>query len=406
MAILETIADLVVPIDSIRPYKRNPRRGNISAIAESLRVNGQYRPLVVNKRTREILAGNHTWHAAQALGWTEIAVTWVDVTDQDAARIVLVDNRTSDLATYDNVLLSELLAELDEPPMLEGSGFHDDDLNSLLAEIAATDKQARGREGVVSAKPEDPETAPGDVWMLGEHRLACGDASDASTWALEEQFDLLWTDPPYGVSYSDKNEFLNAYDKGNRVQDPIADDHLTPTQMSTLWEAAFAAALSKASDEASYYTTGPQGGDLLLRLLMSIRDAGWQLKHMLVWVKSGHVLGRSDYHYQHEPVLYGWNKRHRWYGDSSQTSTFHVPKPSVSKLHPTMKPVELVERCLVNSTPYGGLVLDMFAGSGTTLIAAENLGRRCHAVEIDAGYCDVIVDRFRSLGTGKEIRRL
>jgi len=399
----KTLQKLSVEIDSVEPYDRNPREGDIGAISESLLMHGQYRPIVVNKPTRQILAGNHTWKAAKALGWTEIAVSFVDVDDEQAARIVLVDNRTNDLASYDDAMLAGMLEELQASSDLTGTGYDTAALDELLADLQPLEFK-RGREGDVAEPPEEPVTKPGDVWQLGEHRLVCGDATQSEEWQLDEPFDLLWTDPPYGVSYADKNAFLNAADKGNSIQTPIRLDHQTPEEMAALWLAAFTAARTHAADHATYYTTGPQGGELALLLMTAIRDAGWQLKHTLIWAKNVHVLGRLDYNYQHEPVLYGWNKKHKWHGGFA-TSLLHHPKPAKSDLHPTMKPVTLIEDCIDNSTGISGLVADMFAGSGSTLMAAENTGRRCHAVEIDPGYCDVIVERFRSINPDAPIKR-
>jgi DNA modification methylase len=197
------------------------------------------------------------------------------------------------------------------------------------------------------------------------------------------------------VSYASKNEFLNALDKGNRVQTAIENDHKKPEEMSAFWVAAFTTVREHMRPGASYYVTaGPQGGDLLL-LLLALKEGGFPLRHMLIWAKNNHVLGRSDYHYKHEPIFYGWVEgAHTFYGGPSETSLWTIDKPHKSELHPTMKPIPLFAKAIVNSTKSGETVLDPFLGSGTTLIACEQLGRTCYGMEISPQYCQVIIDRW------------
>ena len=228
----------------------------------------------------------------------------------------------------------------------------------------------------------------------------CGDCRDADRLFAGKRYDLLVTDPPYGVSYAAKNEFLNAIAKGNRIQEPIAGDHQTPEQMSVFWKEAFLAARAHARPGANYYVTGPQGGDLLLLLLLALRDSGFPLHHMLIWAKNNHVLGRSDYNYKHEPILYGWveGAGHKFYGGGGETSLWEVDKPLKSEFHPVMKPVELFARAIRNSSLVDEIVYDPFLGSGTTLVAAEQLGRICYGTEIAPGYMGVILERAAGLG--------
>jgi DNA modification methylase len=215
-----------------------------------------------------------------------------------------------------------------------------------------------------------------------------------------EKAGLMVTDPPYGVSYADKNAFLNAADKGNRIQTQIEGDHQTPAEVDALWRAAFRVWRGFVGKGACYYVTGPQGGDLLLLLLLALRDTGWPLRHMLIWAKNNHVLGRCDYNYKHEPIIYGWvDGGHKWYGDHD-VSLWEVDKPTKSEFHPTTKPVELFARAVGNSSADGGLVVDPFLGSGTTLIACEQLHRKCRAVEISPGYVAVTLERWHQM-TGK-----
>lgn len=251
----------------------------------------------------------------------------------------------------------------------------------------------------------------GDIWQLGDHRLMCGDSTDAGDVALlmdEEKADMVFADPPYGVSYSKKNEFLNALGTGHRLTKRIENDDRSPEEMYDFWVKAFTNLHQFSKDKMAYYITAPQGGDLLLLLLLqAIRESGFMLKHQLVWNKNNHVLGRCDYNYKHEPMIYGWKigGTHKFYGCGDfKTSVWDIAKPLQSKLHPTMKPVALVANCMKDTTKEGDSVLDLFGGSGTTLIAAEQLGRKCFMMELDPHYCYVIIARWEKLTGNKAIK--
>ena len=249
----------------------------------------------------------------------------------------------------------------------------------------------------------------GDIWQLGNHRLMCGDSIDleqVKTLMGGGKADMIFTDPPYGVSYTEKNEFLNRIGKPLACVNPIENDSHTPEEMNAFWEKVFGNLAEVTTDKAAYYITAPQGGDLLL--LLAIQNTPFQLKHMLIWNKDNHVLGRCDYNYKHEPIIYGWKKKgtHIFYGGGKfKTTVWDIPKPLKSDLHPTMKPVELVANCILDCTKEGDSVIDVFGGSGTTLIAAEQLNRRCYMMELDPHYCDVIIARWEKL-TGKEATKL
>lgn len=216
--------------------------------------------------------------------------------------------------------------------------------------------------------------------------------------------DLVFTDPPYNVNYADKNRFLNEIDEGNRIQDDIENDNFIDddTICDQLWKPSFENMIQSAHDHCSIYVTMPQGGAHMMMMMMAIRDAGWQVKHELIWVKNNHVLGRADYFYKHEPIMYGWKKKHIWYGNGEfNKSVWEIPKPAKSELHPTMKPVRLIANCIDNSTKRGDVVLDVFGGSGSTLIACEETGRKCRMMELSEKYCDVIIERWEKL-TGEK----
>lgn len=249
---------------------------------------------------------------------------------------------------------------------------------------------------------------PGDVWQLGEHRVICGDCTDPAVVGRlmgGERAELMVTDPPYGVSYAAKNEFLNNLDKGNRVQTEIENDHLPIEETAkALWRPAFSVAHDTLADVSSFYCFMPQGGDQMMMMMM-MGESGLIPRHELIWLKNNHVLGRTDYAYKHEPIIYGWKRKgtHKYYG-GFQTSVLEFPKPQKSEFHPTMKPIALVAKLIENSSQSSQIVYDPFLGSGTTLIACEQLNRQCRGVEIEPKYVSVILERWQTL-TGQTPER-
>ena len=375
-------------------YHRNPRRGDVPAIAASLARLGQYRPIVVNKgtytgRPYEVLAGNHTLMAARQLEWEEIDAVVVDVDEDTATRIVLVDNRTNDLASNDEEILAQLLSEL---PDLEGTGYDLDDLDLLTA--AADSRSVVTDPDDAPEAPDDPITEPGQIWHLGPHRLLCGDSTETDAvlaFMGGDVADCMWTDPPYGVEYVGK------------TKDALTIQNDSAENLPKLLARAFATATRVLRPGAPVYVAHP-AGPLFQEFVKAFNEAGWSLRQTLVWVKDQMVLGHSDYHYRHEPILYGYTGGGKgrlgrggkhWYGDHSQTSVFEVPKPPRSDKHPTMKPVSLIAAMLNNSCPPGGMVYEPFGGSGSTLIAAHTTGRVARLVELDPRYCDVICHRWQ-----------
>ena len=379
----------MVPVGMLVPYPGNPRRGDVRAIRRSLEQHGQYRPLVANRRTGRVLCGNHTLRAAIELGWSTIAVTWIDVAESVEPRIVAVDNRANDLAGYDTEELVALLSGLDG---LDGTGYQQSDLDELLDEVAPAPLE----EDELPALPAEPTTRPGELVALGEHRLLCGDARDPACYArllAGGHAGMLWTDPPYGVSYVGRT--------AEKLR--IAND--TSTELARLLGEAFAAIDFAIAPGAPVYVAHP-AGPLQAVFIAAFLDVGWSVRQSLVWVKDSMVLGRCDYHYRHEPILYGYEPALEgrvgrgaagWHGNDKQTSVLEVDRPRASIEHPTMKPPELIEIALANSSARDALVLDPFAGSGSTMIACERLGRRARLIELDPPYCDVIIARYEAL---------
>jgi len=407
----DTVYD--TPIGALVEYPGNPRMGNVEKIAESLKTNGQYRPILVRRDTREILAGNHTWKAARELGWKTIKVTYLDgVTDAQAKKIVLADNRLSDVAEYSIPDLTQLLEDLGRD--IEGTGYTSYDVSELL----------KGSKQTPATDPDDappaprlgaPKTQTGDVWLLGPHKLIVGDATKASTYEKllgSERADLVLTDPPYNV----------AYEGGTKEGLTIQNDDMGDKQFYKFLKDFYVAAYDHSRPGAPIYVFHADGSGNAFRNAQV--DSGWLLKQVLVWVKDRLVLSRQDYNWQHEPILYGWKPGagHTWVGPFTNTTVLdnqpdfsqwskdelldHVlelydsttvirhPRPSRNGEHPTMKPVGLVSKLITNSACEGALVLDPFVGSGTTLIACEHTSRIARVIEFDPRYADVVCRRW------------
>ncbi|UOQ58567.1 DNA modification methylase [Leucobacter allii] len=393
-------------VDELSTYHRNPRRGDVAAIAASLAARGQYRAIAVNVGTHtgrplEVLAGNHTLRAARELGWTHIDGTTVDVDDAEAARIVAADNRLADLGSYDD---SDLLAVLDLAGDLTGTGYTDADIASL--QLALDEPVALTDPDDAPPLPEaTPVSRPFDVWELGPHRLYVGSSgdTDAVLAAMPAPADCIWTDPPYGVNYVGGTG-LTIKNDGRAEAAQVFRDAI-PTMLAI------------ARPGAPIYVA--HADSIRPDFQRALEDADITVRQTLIWVKDALVLGRADYHWKHEPILeaalaaetdhepvaYGFvpggegrlgRGGDRWFGDNRQTTVFEVPRPKASRLHPTMKPVELVERMLRNSCAPGALVADLFAGSGSTLLAAHRAGMIAMLCELDPAYADVICERWEA----------
>ena len=419
-------------VSELKPLTPNPRRRTergAAMIVDSLHQHGAARSIVIDE-DNVVLAGNGTTDAAAVAGITRvrvveatgdelIAVRRRGLTAEQKAALALADNRTAELAVWDNEVIAKLVAEM---PGLTTGLWSDQEMRELLAAVQPPAADDPGAQNDRAAELQlQWGTAAGQLWRIPSktlpdagHLVLCGDTTrgqDLARVMAGERYALLVTDPPYGVAYAEKNAFLNAMAKGNRIQQPILGDDAPPEAMCAFWHSAFAALRVHAAPGASYYVTGPQGGDLLFYLLRALKEADFPLRHMLIWAKNNHVLGRSDYHYQHEPILYGWveGAAHTFNGGPGETSLWEIDKPLKSDLHPTMKPVELFERAIRKGSNVGNLVCDGFGGSGTTVVACERAARCARVLERDPGYCAVILQRLAGMGLeptlqGKEER--
>ena len=253
---------------------------------------------------------------------------------------------------------------------------------------------------------QSPWVQEGDLFQLGEHRLLCGDATSPDSIEVlmgGNTIDVIFTDPPYNVDYSSKNELLNLYDnlydKGNHIQAPIQGDRISAIGYQNFCESYYLATEPFLSDTNSIYICGNYES-----LIPYYKLGSMKISNMLVWVKNTLVIGRMDYQNRHEFILYGWSGKHRWYSDRKQSTVWEIPKPHKSELHPTMKPVELVEKAIANSSEPGNIIYDSFSGSGTTIIASERLGRRCYAMEIDPRYVQVVIERWEAFTQRKAVQ--
>ncbi|MGD0292031.1 MAG: DNA methyltransferase [Candidatus Binataceae bacterium] len=336
-----------------------------------------------------------------------VPVLILDVTEEEAGKILLTLDPLAALAEADPDRVRDLLATVTTS---------DNDVQELLMMIAEASSELPDSGTLIDPEPQIDKaeelqrkwcTASGQVWQIASHLLACGDCrDDALVTRLfgKRRARMIWTDPPYGVSYADKNKFLNASDRGNRIQREIINDHLTPEKTEALFAAALSNVVSHCEPGAALYATVP-GGPLQARFMRALEIAGFSFKAGLVWVKNQFVIGMSDYHYRHESILYGWleNGPHYFTPDRTQDSVFEVKKPHVSEHHATCKPVELISQMIANSSRPGEIVYDPFCGSGSSLLAAHQLRRIAYAQEIDPGYVAVSLERMSQLGLQPEL---
>jgi len=396
-----------IPLVDLIPYVNNSRTHSdeqVAQIAASIKEFGFNNPVLIDKEDG-IIAGHGRVMAARKLGLTEVPCVRLEhLTETQRKAYIIADNRLALNAGWNEELLTiELNDLLADGFALEILGFDSDELKGLLDPVKPT--EGLTDEDAVPEVPEEPKTKPGDIYQLGRHRLMCGDSTsiDAVEKLMDGQFaDIVITDPPYGVSYADKNKSLNAVNKGNRIQTEIKNDHLQGEDLTDFFFEAFSSMFIAMKPGSPFYVFAPQGGEQMMMMMM-MQKSGLPVRHELIWVKNNHVLGRADYHYKHEPVLYGWKDGagHPWYGDRNKFSIWNINKPTQSKLHPTMKPIELIEIPMLNSSKGQDIVLDLFGGSGSTMIAAEKQGRCARLMELDPKYCDVIVKRWEDF-TGKK----
>jgi len=371
-------------------WRSHPGRQR-DAIRASLDEVGWVQSIIVNRTTGHVIDGHLRIEEAISAGAPAVPVAYVELSLAEERAVLATFDPIGAMATTSKERLAELLADVIADPGDLVAFVH-----PLVPKAGLTDPDA------VPEIPKESYVKPGDLWLLGEHRLLCGDATTELGRLMDGSLaSCVWTDPPYGVAYVGKTK-----DALTIRNDDVGADALV--------QAAFATALEACEGGAPFYCTGP-AGPRSLTFRLALIEAGWSLHQELVWAKDSMVLGHSDYHYKHEPIFYGYapgkgrsgrgkHEGSRWYGDNAQVSVLAFDRPKRSTEHPTMKPVELIARCLTNSTPPGGTVLDPFVGSGSTLIAAEQTSRRCYAMDIEPRYVQVAIERWQTF-TGREALR-
>jgi len=379
------------------PYARNSRTHSdeqVAQIAASIREFGFTNPVLVDA-DNGIVAGHGRVMAAKQLGLAEVPtinVGWM--TEGQRRAYVIADNQLALNAGWDESVLAQEVAWLQEQQFDTNLlGFKADFLDGLLAEEAATDVGLTDQDDAPAVQA-DPVTRLGDVWVMGKHRLMCGDSTSmesVNTLTPGGGIDMFLTDPPYNVAYEGKTADALT----------IKNDSMSDTSFRQFLRDAFTAADSVMKSGAVFYIWHADSEGYNFR--GACFDINWKVRQCLIWRKNVMVMGRQDYHWRHEPCLYGWKDGagHLWASDRKQTTILEFDRPTRNLEHPTMKPVALFEYQLLNNTKGGDLCLDLFGGSGTTLIACEKNGRYARLMELDPKYCDVIVRRWQAF-TGKQ----
>lgn len=392
-------------LKDLKPAPYNPRKISpqaLKGLTASIKRFGLVQPIILNARSGFVVGGHQRIEAMKATGEKDAQVLVVDLPDEEERALNVTLNSPAISGTFTD----ELQPILDDIRESLPHDFVDLRLDDLLSDSLST---ATGNEDEAPAVPKQTSCKTGDAWILGDHRLVCGDSSKEQVFDKllgKERVDLCFTDPPYGIDYGAKNRMLNSFQKAGRNLKDIANDVMGKDGLYRMLVSTFTLAREHSASHCSYYVTSPQGGELGLMMMMMM-TAGLPVKHVLIWVKDSQnfSLGRLDYEYQHEPILFSWNKSHRFYaGGEMRSSVWEVAKPRSSSDHPTMKPVELIQNALLNSSKRGDVVLDMFAGSGSTMIACERTQRKARCIELDPAYCDVIMERWQRF-TGRKARK-
>jgi DNA modification methylase len=390
------------PTDRLLPYARNTRThtdDQVAQIAASIREFGFVNPVLIGA-DGVLIAGHGRLLAARKLAMADVPVIVLEHLDESQRRaLAIADNRIGLNAGWDEEMLRIELASLQaENVSLELLGFTDQELGALLAEAKSQAIPGNTDEDAVPNEPENPVSSTGDVWMLGDHRLLCGDSTRLESVDRilgGELADLVFTDPPYNVNYEGYTE--------DRLS--IQGDSMSPEDFRRFLRAAFAACRRGVKAGASVYVCHPSSWQREFQ--NALESAGFSIRCQIIWAKNTFAWGFGRYKFQHEPIFYCHvtGQTDSWFGDKSQSTLWQERKPVANRLHPTMKPVELIDRALVNSSKAGDIALDLFGGSGSTLIACERTGRKARLVEIDPRYCDVILERWQDFTGRKAVRQ-
>ena len=388
-------------VKELNPAPYNPRKAlrpgdpEFEKLKRSIETFGFVELIVVNERTgNTVISGHQRLAVLQHLGWNEVECVMVDL-DSDVEKALNVAlNKVG--GSWDVPLLKDLLHDLDENGFdVSLTGFDAAEISDLFGELPV-DEDAFDPDAAIN-EIKTPDTQPGDLWQLGPHRLVCGNATNKDNMQAlmdNHQADLVLTDPPYNVDY----------EGGTKDRLKIQNDSMKDTQFLNFLTDSFTQMYQHSKQGAPIYVFHADSQGYNFRT--AFKQAGYILRQCLVWAKNTMVLGRQDYQWQHEPILYGWKDGagHAWYGGRKQTTLIQFDKPMRNVDHPTMKPVGLCGYLIENSSKQGDIVLDPFGGSGSTMIACEQMGRICFTAELDPKYCDVIKKRYEEFTGSGEIR--
>lgn len=391
---------VIMKISELSPYDNNPRLNDeaVGAVAASIKAFGFRNPILIDKNN-VIIAGHTRLLASKKLGLDKVpCIVIEDLTDDEVKALRLADNKTAEIAKWD---MGKLATEIENIDMdLFQFGF--EDLISKLEKEGKDDDFDEDEE-----IPENPYSKRGDVYVLGKHRVMCGDSTvkeDVDVLMDGKVADLIETDPPYNVAIGKKGQQYKergGYDCG-MTDRTILNDDMDDESFREFLNKVFVNFFANIKPGGSIYVFHADTEGLNFR--SAFKAAGFKLSECLIWKKNNLVLGRCPYHYIHEPILFGWREgaAHYFVDDRTQTTVLEYDRPKASELHPTMKPIPLVTKLILNSSRKGELVLDLFGGSGTTLIACEQIGRIAYLMELDEKYADVIVKRYlRSVGNSE-----
>ena len=379
-----------IQLTNINPAEYNPRiitKDEFEGLKTSLQTFGQQENLIVNK-DMTLISGHQRLQAMLALGWTDAVCNVVDLDKHEEKKLNVLMNSQAISGQWDDLKLAEILEELKL----------DDNYESLrLNKLEPLDLSLDGiEEDDAPELSDEPAISKlGEIYKLGRHRILCGSATDeddVNRLFGDQKIDLYLTDPPYNVDYTGKTKDALKID----------NDSMDDGEFLAFLADAYRRADEHMKSGAAFYIFHADSEGFNFRA--AVKEVGWMLKQCLIWVKQTMVMGRQDYQWKHEPILYGWKSgsSHSWFADRKQTTVLNFDRPSRNAEHPTMKPIEILAYLIRNSSKSGDLVYDSFSGSGSTLIACEQLDRTCYGVELDPKYVDVIRKRYWKFINGSE----
>jgi DNA modification methylase len=394
-----TLAVVDVPVGELMLDPANPRRisdPELEALTRSIREFGLVDPIIARAEDKTVIGGHQRLLAARKLGFKAVPVIYLDISKDEAQLLNVALNKIS--GDFDQELLARLLADLSEAPELDLTltGFEEKEIRQLVKSLEARDKRERPEtfdlDAALRSAYENPRAQRGDLFQLGDHRVLCGDATstdDVCRLLAGARAALVFTDPPYNVSLGD-----HGGKQQGQARRRIKNDAMAPEA----WESfcrAWATSLLTNCDGALYVCMSTKEWPTVSRILT---EAGGHWSDTIIWKKDRFVLGRSDYQRTYEPIWYGWREGVKRYfeGGRDLADVWEIFRPDTSPLHPTMKPLPLIEKAIENSSRHGDILLDLFLGSGSTLIAAERTGRVCYGMELDPHYCSMAIARWEA----------